>query len=232
MGLKESGLRGSLRNVSTDIPAIPDSAVSQWDAQSLDLPDGETVDPWPDKIGNNDATLVSSGVTYQADEINGHPAVRFSGGHLDSGIDPNSDNHISIIAVWRVESETDAAAFRARGDEELGLSTLESAERLNFNHGDVSELSSADYVNDNMIQTGHADFGTGRLRRDGSGVSTFSYNTVGPTNSTAFIGERPDGSSHQLPGVIGELMIYEGASSSEIESEEQRLSDKWDIPLD
>ena len=36
MGLKESGLRGSLRNVSVDIDAIPDSAIYWWNPSNFD----------------------------------------------------------------------------------------------------------------------------------------------------------------------------------------------------
>ena len=44
MGLKESGLRGSLRNVSVGIDAIPDSVVTRPDSNDLDHFSGDTDD--------------------------------------------------------------------------------------------------------------------------------------------------------------------------------------------
>ena len=81
MGLKESGLRGSLRNVSVGIDAIPDSENlhAHYDAQLLLLDDQDTMSEWPDQSGNdNDIPSVGS-PTYETDAINGNPAVLFDG---------------------------------------------------------------------------------------------------------------------------------------------------------
>ena len=50
MGLKESGLRGSLRSVSTDVSVIPDSVVNRW---PIDEGSGTT---FADAIGTADGT--------------------------------------------------------------------------------------------------------------------------------------------------------------------------------
>ena len=50
MGLKESGLRGSLRNVSVGIDAIPDSVVYQWRREDF-------ADPWPANVSDVDMTV-------------------------------------------------------------------------------------------------------------------------------------------------------------------------------
>ena len=44
MGLKEAGLRGSLRSVSTEVPRIPDSEVDYFERDSLDFYTGDTTE--------------------------------------------------------------------------------------------------------------------------------------------------------------------------------------------
>ena len=80
MGLKESGLRGSLRNVSVGIDAIPDTKNlhAEYAAFDLGLNDGEAVETWRDSFADNDLTGSGDVPTFNANEINGEPAVEFS----------------------------------------------------------------------------------------------------------------------------------------------------------
>ena len=59
MGLKESGLRGSLRNVSVGIDAIPDSGTNQWPHD-----DDASQNTLTDSIGNTDGQI--NGPIYEA----------------------------------------------------------------------------------------------------------------------------------------------------------------------
>ena len=75
MGLKESGLRGSLRNVSVGISAIPDSAIAQFDPRSESVGTPETL---TDSSGNNnDAT--NNGIEVVSDGINGNQSFYLDG---------------------------------------------------------------------------------------------------------------------------------------------------------
>ena len=58
MGLKEPGLRGSLRNVSVGIDAIPDSVVPQKEIHSYPVT-GFTTENWPDGIGQSDIDTIN-----------------------------------------------------------------------------------------------------------------------------------------------------------------------------
>jgi len=53
MGLKEAGLRGSLRNVSVGADVIPDSGVSRWTFNNDNISNDTLVDVW----GSNDGTI-------------------------------------------------------------------------------------------------------------------------------------------------------------------------------
>ena len=74
MGLKEPGLRGSLRNVSVGINAIPDTGLSH-DYNAEEEPIGELA-TWTDQVGAEDLT---AGVapTVVDDGINNNKSVRF-----------------------------------------------------------------------------------------------------------------------------------------------------------
>ena len=75
MGLKESGLRGSLRNVSVGIDAIPDSLKHQYTAE-------EFGDPWTDNIGEEDMAV--SGLSKSNDLVEGDGMNDFGEADLES----------------------------------------------------------------------------------------------------------------------------------------------------
>ena len=80
MGLKESGLRGSLRSVSTGVTAIPDSGLVQdFNAQDTGtVTVNGTVTQWDDQSGN-DYHLTGDASDLVSDGINGNPSVLFDG---------------------------------------------------------------------------------------------------------------------------------------------------------
>ena len=79
MGLKESGLRGSLRNVSVGIDAIPDSAVfhQPWTEGS-----GTTAE---DVIGSNDGTITTTDQWVSNSSFEGGFGLEFGDVEEDSG---------------------------------------------------------------------------------------------------------------------------------------------------
>ena len=72
MGLKEPGLRGSLRNVSVGIDAIPDSVETQYEYED-DSDSAVAID----SIGSNDADI--NGPTYDSDAARGSFALLHDG---------------------------------------------------------------------------------------------------------------------------------------------------------
>ena len=66
MGLKESGLRGSLRNVSVGIDAIPDSVDNHW-------PIGETdTETLSDNVGNIDLNVIGGSLVSDSNSAEDH----------------------------------------------------------------------------------------------------------------------------------------------------------------
>lgn len=99
MGLKTGGLRGSLRNVSTGVPAIPDSDLLHelHDARELGLSDGSSVSTFPDESGNGFDLTAGTAPTFKTGVINSEPIVRFDG--VDDYLD-NSFTQLSDPVVW------------------------------------------------------------------------------------------------------------------------------------
>ena len=113
MGLKESGLRGSLRNVSVGIDAIPDSDIFQnpiyrYDYSSVGVSDETSPFDVPESLaGLNDATAEGSPIFREDQE--GVAAGEYDG--IDDGHNADSDSNtptgtdaVSMAALVYVRS--------------------------------------------------------------------------------------------------------------------------------
>ena len=125
MGLKEAGLRGSLRSVSTGVPPIPDSDIFQnpiyrfgyWEVNESD---GTSPFDLPEVIaGLSDATAVG-GPTYNTDQ-EGTAAGEYDG--VDDGHDvsadsqhPSGNEDISVAALVYPRNATDEQNIYTYGD--------------------------------------------------------------------------------------------------------------------
>ena len=216
-----------------EIGVIPDSAIAQYDAQVLDLDDGEGVTSWPDEIGDV-GTLTGGTPTYQTDEINGNPAVVFDGtdDELDVDFDSDETQPYTIIIVAEIEDDDDdrgAAWGTPDGSREPSLNK-------EYNNGWVMYGDDEDATfggqppEQNEIITNVVDDDNTELRINGSsqGTGTFTDDLDG-----LLLGQRGDDFNDSFTtGPIAEVMLYDdGLDSDEIDDEEERLSDKWGIDL-
>jgi len=71
-------------------PDIPDAQnlVARYDARNLSLSDGQTVNTWPDEVGNADLSISSGTPTYVSNGISGVPSVDYDG---------NNDSHSVVF---------------------------------------------------------------------------------------------------------------------------------------
>ena len=139
MGLKESGLRGSLRNVSVGIDAIPESGLLH-DYNVLDQSgsQGNIVSTFTDSAGSND---LSGNGTYQESQINGRDTILMDGVEdVFSGEPANfgPGNEYTYAGVCQFSSvDSGAAIFGNRGDEWAILS-LEGTTEFEADHPGVT----------------------------------------------------------------------------------------------
>ena len=98
MGLKDSGLRGSLRNVSVGIDAIPDSAIHHYITGDF------TESNWPDDIGNIDIDDIDSGISFNSTAFDGSGGVSGDGNSVARTTDNFNDfgNNVFASGGWAV----------------------------------------------------------------------------------------------------------------------------------
>ena len=110
MGLKEAGLRGSLRSVSTEVPAIPDSAIYYWQTPISGLSEGDPVNTWPAEVGGED--ISGDGLTYRVNAVDDRDGVEGDG--ADTGEAAIGDFATEILGDFSV-----GISFTADGDGDL-----------------------------------------------------------------------------------------------------------------
>ena len=138
MGLKESGLRGSLRNVSVGIDAIPDSGDYQW---YVDEAEGTTINPeigdvtWSIEGGSWESESGAVGDYYvsldSADEVVMDSDVTLSNqltifGWMRGQFDFSDEFNETILQNLDFADDGWAMASEGDGVPELGFSNQES----------------------------------------------------------------------------------------------------------
>ena len=235
MGLKESGLRGSLRNVSVGIDAIPDSAIAQYDATQESFNDGDSVSTFADQIGTVGDLTAGTAPTYKTDIINGNAVVRFDG--VDDFLDVVKSSSVSqkvafaFVVNYGNVGDNPIVFDHASSDEPRIFADVnrDGNDDTRFNAG--SNLSSSDNVVSNgttAVLVYIADGSNSEIRVDGSSVAS------GDAGTNAFQSLRVG--SNQFDDAfadydVGEIMVYDSPTSSEISSEESRLGNKWGVAV-
>ena len=110
MGLKESGLRGSLRNVSVGINAIPDSGLLHRHVASAGVTEDTTVTGWDDQ--ESDLNLTGEATQTRDDGPNSKTVVEFDGDgsspdKLDGSRDTSFAEPYEFYLVARLRTAND-----------------------------------------------------------------------------------------------------------------------------
>ena len=232
MGLKEAGLRGSLRSVSTAVSAIPESVVALFDARdAFDAEDdGTSVTEWPDEVGGFTAT--GGDATVVDDGINGQRALDFDGSdsYDVSSSDWQFDQPNTTIVV--VESNFGSSP----SDNAAIHDSLDSSNRqlLLYNNDDEWDAFAGESIRGSSDETqqliaARFDGANGLLREGGSTTQTGDVGT-GDWNGLR-IGDSEGGGNFWI-GKIGYLEVHDEAlSESEISGREQEIAGGWGITI-
>ena len=235
MGLKESGLRGSLRNVSVGIGAIPDSEVSRW---NMVVQDGGTGDDFvEDEVGDNDLIVEESGFsTVTGSEYVDGEAIDFSGGGrlvaerpvgvLDPTIDGPPLTIAATIEITSLSSDDVVWVQKSPdGNERTGLGFPDTG-TMQYRSNDDAFGASAhhdDFDTNQRIRTQSILSGTGTARlfvdlSEAAGSGNFPlFSAVGFNNFQVGGQEEENASSAQFGGIIDQISVYE----SELDSDER-----------
>jgi len=204
---------------------LPDSAIAQYDATQISASDGSTISTLTDQIGTFD--LSGGSPTYDADGINGNPALDFDGDSLsESNI--TIGQPYTVISVFSHDDRSSRAIYSSSTKRAPSMEGSQTGSNLtNLNGG--SDILGQNTLLSPVVYTGVYDGGSSLLRENGSQTAS------GNAGSESFDGLRiGDSTSNVGPsdGQFGELVVYDDRlSAADISSEEQRMADKFGITL-
>ena len=228
MGLKESGLRGSLRNVSVGIDAIPDSEDLHAHYDFSEYSSSQTSN-FEDLSGNGH-DLVNGSITDVTASINGVQAGNFDGD--DDGVFSNSFSAVPTPYTTIVVCEMDASS---------GINTAIQQNTANFASlqydASDNQVSARDDEggaiiggdNGTVLISHIRDEADSKLRTDQTehtGDSQFEDMDVLSVGSA-----NPRDDSNYFNGSIGEVLVYPSDKFSIIEDIEQYLIAKWNLTI-
>lgn len=207
MALKESGLRGSLRNVS--VSAIPDSGVARWTYDNADTSGSTALDVWND----NDATIngATTGVTgelgeaYELDGSDDYIAtpVAVPSGGFSVGIWFNADtaNLASFTSILSTRIEDgDGSNIEINAN---GTNDTINWNQNNTNVGSLSPIPSG--FNHYVLTYDGSD--TAVAYHNGSSVGSTSGLSHPNDSTTIDVGRRPAGDNY-TDGVVDDPRVY------------------------
>ena len=209
--------------------------------------DGAGLTRWMDKSGQNRDAGIGSGVTFDADGLDGFPTVSFDGVNdsgfvaMPGGPAPGTDAY-SVFVVFQTTAETGWLFFNA-GTSDTGIrygigqhsppGTLGVDEQRN--NSDVS-VAGTSLVNDDAVHIGflHRELNGGvtDVGVDGIVEGTIGLNRDLHTASANYIGRRQTGYGGEYAGDISEVLYYVGEVSAANRSDlEAYLIAKWTGPI-
>ena len=156
MGLKESGLRGSLRSVSTGVSAIPDSVVDDFEDGDISEYSGDTA-AWT--VVQNNVEQGDFALQKDAPDSFGESIWSLPGDGLQNYPQANSDIAVlvreegGVIPVFAFALEDDAGTIKGYGvqyefNEEISLRRID----------DLSEFSATTLDSDSTIDTNSGEW--------------------------------------------------------------------------
>ena len=235
MGLKESGLRGSLRNVSVGIAAIPDSENlhAHYDLQQQTEEDEETIDPLVDQSDNgHDADAVGS-PTMDVDGFNGHPAAQLDDSNPDYWEIPSgSFETISqpytvyvVIALADPDNNQSILSYQSTDDEQFIMDWQAPGWRLNAESG--IEISGSDDGTINQL-TALANGSNSIIEEEGT--ETASGDAGSNALESISIGYDAANDRRPIDGRFLELAIYDAAHDADTRQDWWNYADsRWSI---
>ena len=232
MGLKESGLRGSLRNVSVGIDAIPDSVVTRHD--STEEPEIGSITTAEDVVAEFDLTGSCEVID---DGINGLRTYRLDGSNddLENTDITVTEEPFAVLLLARLPNppSDDSNHYFDAVDSDGNARSVAFQADFEGQHqiirGEDSSTKADDQDADAHVWILKAtDNNRLTLEKDGSDVIDEEL-SEGDIHSM-LLGNESDG-GRRLEFDFVEHEIMEGYTQDELDSERQRLADKGGISL-
>ena len=219
-------IENGIISLSTFEPSlIPDSGLQHdYDATALTLNDGDSVDTLPDNQGSND--LSGSG-TFDADGINGQPAVFYDGSESHSStVQPFSSQYsIHIVNLHSTTSQdaglAELSSVRVRNSPETDERNITHSGEFNSQDGVATtnpEVWSVRYGDQFSTTPDFRVNGVDEPLNDGGGLNTSDLTEIGASTDGAFNGH------------IGRVLVYDiEQSDNDFTTAHDELLDQFSI---
>jgi len=224
---------------------ITSGLVARFNADSLSLTHGATVDTWLDSVSSITASKVGSPI-YRKHGIGGQPYVFFDGSsRFDISFDAKlNPSNMTIFAVAQTTNDNGAAqsiiVSRESTSEGYALfynmTGSENEIKLDYYNSGTTDLESGNGTvstsSPNIIAARVPASGTKQLLQNGEFKESFSGTYNNSDAATTFIGASDSSTSNPFVGNIYEIVIYNRVLSlDEVFQVEGYLSSKYNIPL-
>ena len=229
MGLKESGLRGSLRSVSMGVSAIPDSDIYQYDAS-----DKTDVDPWVADVG--DDALAVGAPTVITDAVDDQNAVGYDGTDDAHNTQHTADNSQDQTYYLVVNIQSDTSDFEPfYGAESSGNRHYIAAQDSGYTVGvgdtaqtATNELNVNEFVLLELEITGNSSF---RFYQNDTELINTSYGGGGELSDEDHIAARKRDGNLEFGIELQMAEVRKDQSDTRNPDITQGLAEKWGINL-
>ena len=181
--------------------------------------DGDTVDPFSDDAGANDAPAIGNPL-YRTNILNSEPAVEYDADdHHDTGIDVDTDQPRSAYAVVRWPNDGNrsraASVINSSGSSTRFTLGVEGDNSYVLNYGDTFASVNAATTDSYVIVSYRYGSGSGEVYENQTSKGTFSYTGNGDVGLSYFLGAANlDGSADRhLDDNLLELLDYQAEHS-------------------
>jgi hypothetical protein len=220
MGLKDETLglpAGGLRSLS-EIGAIPDSAIAQYDFRKED-----GTMPVTDQTGNG-RDLDTGSYSGVGRSINSQQSADFDNDRIEGGIGTYSERLV-IFTVINVDSTSDMSYFDDQDSSRFELFQFSNEVRIHQG-GNTQKTGKNPNTGTNYLYTTIWD-STDVVRRNGTEI--LSTSGGGSSDLVGFV--LGDGNGGSLDGTVGFVELHDGDPSNGLTTREQGIADDWGITI-
>jgi len=198
-----------------------------YQADNVNLSDGQTINTWTDDVGSSDLTLESGTPTFETNVLNGLPVLRSSGNeYLDTSI-PTISQPWTVLCVASLNTISDDHNFWGGADNSdvfIGYNGFFGALQAKTGGGSlVSSIATTNFLVFTLIGDGsNSQFRiNSNLEASGSGSEALNNLTV----MSAFNGNIARNGSD-----FAELLVYSSMlSGGDLNEAENYLLDKYNL---
>ena len=229
MGLKESGLRGSLRNVSVGIDAIPDGVVSYYDPKEESVGSISTVSDQQSEFDlSGEGEIIDDGIggekTLVIDDSNS-----FSNDDINITTEP-----FGVVCVFRLpNTQTRDFLFDSGTELDFGIQDHDSSESLRpFRGGSGENLDDAPSTDTDASVLVLEGYDTNKLRLEVDGTEFFNGELSAGDLDGLVLGDSGVGEDRSIDVEFGEFATLKDASREDFDALRDEFASIRGISID